>query len=73
MKKTQSRIVVFLTLATVLAGSVQFALAASPQDVAPPPNAPATAEWDAAKEQITKTCFALLFLKRATAPVVLTR
>ena len=30
--------------------------------------------WDESeKEQITKTCFALLFLKRATAPVVLTR
>jgi len=30
--------------------------------------------WDdKEKEQITKTCFALLFLRRATAPVVLTR
>ncbi len=30
--------------------------------------------WDdQEKKQITKTCFALLFLKRATAPVVLTR
>jgi hypothetical protein len=30
--------------------------------------------WDdKEKEQITKTCFALLFLKRATAPIVLTR
>jgi hypothetical protein len=30
--------------------------------------------WDdQEKDQITKTCFALLFLKRATAPVVLTR
>jgi hypothetical protein len=55
MKKTQSRIVVFLTLATVLAGSVQFALAASPQDVAPPPNAPATAEWDAATKTVQWT------------------
>jgi hypothetical protein len=30
--------------------------------------------WDdQEKKQITKTCFALLFLKRATAPVVITR
>jgi len=34
-----------------------------------------TGSWDKKekKQQITKTCFALLFLKRATAPVVLTR
>ncbi len=53
MRKSSLWIVVFLALTTVLAGSVRFSLGSSPKNVAPPPNAPASAQWDDAKGELT--------------------